>query len=77
MSDLATFRAVIELWPSREAMAADVGATPWNVSKWWQRRSIPVEWWSDVLATDTARAAGVSADLLAGLAARETAEARP
>jgi hypothetical protein len=75
MSDLTSFRSIIELWDSRDAMAADVGAGGWSVvSKWWQRDNIPAEWWSAVLATEKAVAAGVSADLLTRLAAREVAE---
>lgn len=57
-------------------MAADLGTTAFVVSKWWQRRSIPAEWWSAVLSTDKARDSGISADLLTGLAAREPIEAR-
>lgn len=76
MSDLTSFRSIIELWPSREAMAADVGASNWSVIKWFKRKSIPAEWWSAVLATDVARTAGIDADLLARLAAREVVEVR-
>ena len=76
MTDLATFRSIIELWPSREAMAADIGAGASAVSKWWQRDSVPAEWWSAMLATEVATANCVTAELLIALAARETAEAR-
>ena len=77
MSDLpSSFRAVIELWPSREAMAADIGAGASAVSKWWQRDGIPAEWWSAILATGIASEKSVSAEVLTALAAREVAEAR-
>lgn len=76
MSDLASFRAVIELWPSREAMASDVGASNWAVIKWWGRDNIPSEWWRDVLSSDVARSAGVTAETLADLAARKPEEVR-
>lgn len=76
MTDLASFRSIIELWPSREAMAVDLGVGAAAVSKWWQRDSIPAEYWSGLLATDRARDAAVSADLLTSLAAREVLEAR-
>lgn len=76
MTDLATFKEVIELWPSREAMASDIGAASWAVSKWWQRDSLPAEWWSRVLGTDRAAKAGLTAEHLTFLAAREPAEAR-
>jgi len=78
MSDLSSFKAVIELWSSREAMAADLsGATATQISKWWQRDSIPADWWVAVLGTDLAKEKGVTAQVLTALAARETIEARP
>lgn len=76
MSDLTSFRSIIDLWDSREEMATDVGAGSWAVRKWLKRDNIPSEWWSAVLATEKARAAGVTADLLTRLAAREAVEAR-
>lgn len=77
MIELSSFREVIELWPSREAMAGDLASvTSGRVSKWWQRRSIPAEYWSAVLATERARENGVTAELLANLASREFAEPR-
>jgi hypothetical protein len=76
MTDLATFRSIIELWPSREAMAAEIGAGASAVSKWWQRDSVPAEWWSTILLTDVACANCLTAELLTALAAREPVEAR-
>jgi len=82
-----TFRSIIELWSTRKGMAdaiAAVGANPGAdaVSKWWRRNFIPPEWWSLICTTDVARAGGVTAELMARLAARTpvlasaTAEAR-
>jgi len=76
MADLTSFREIIELWGtshgSRIAMAADLpGATSTQVTKWWQRDSIPAEWWQSLLATDRAASSGVTAGLLTELAARE------
>ena len=31
---------IIELWPSRDAMAGEIGATRSQVSKWWQRDNL-------------------------------------
>ena len=75
-SDLTSFRSVIELWASREAMAADVGAKNWAVIKWFKRDNIPSEWWLLVLSTERARAAGATSDLFARFAARELIEVR-
>jgi hypothetical protein len=71
MTDLASFQSIIELWPSREAMAAEIGAGASTVSKWWQRDSVPAEWWSAVLATERAVLAGLNAEALTALAARQ------
>jgi hypothetical protein len=82
MSQITSFRSVIELWGPKDAhgarlaLASEIGASAGMVTKWWQRRSIPSEWWSSVLATEKARAAGVTADLLTELAARDDVEAR-
>lgn len=76
MADLDSFRSIIDLWGSREALAADVGAGPWAVRKWLKRDNIPSEWWSALLATEKAKTAGLTADLLARLAARVSAETR-
>lgn len=78
MADLTSFRKIIELWGnSREAMAAELpGTTATQVSKWWQRDSVPPEYWSELLGTQRAIDAGVTAEKLTSLAARETAEAR-
>lgn len=83
MSDLApdfptptSFRAIIELWGPKDAhgarlaMASEIGASAGMVTKWWQRDSVPAEWWSAILATEKAVAAGVNADVLTVLAAR-------
>lgn len=83
MSEITSFRSVIELWGpkdahgARQAMASEIGASAAVVTKWWQRNWIPAEWWSAVLSTSRAREADVSAELLARFAAaRETFEAR-
>lgn len=84
MLEITSFRDVVELWGPKDAqgariaMASDIGgtATAGMVAKWWQRNFIPPEWWSVVLSTEKAVAAGVTADLLTRLAAREPVEAR-
>lgn len=76
MSEHTSFRAIVDLWPSREELASDVSTTVGRVSKWAQRDNIPAEWWSAVLGTERARSAGITAEILTSLAAREPAEAR-
>jgi hypothetical protein len=79
---ISSFRDVIALWSSIDAMASDVGAGRWSAHKWRQRDTIPAEWWSAILSTEVAKDAGLTAELLADLAARpvddrEPAEVRP
>jgi hypothetical protein len=82
MTDLTSFRSIIELWGARDAhgarlaLGSEIGVSAGMVTKWWQRNWIPPEYWSALLTTEKAVAAGVSADLLTALAAREPAEVR-
>lgn len=78
MIEIASFGSVIDLWPSPDAMASDIGAGVSAVRKWSQRDRIPDGWWTAILATEKAKAAGVTAARLAELAARarEPAEER-
>ena len=69
-----SFRALIELWPSREGMAAEIGAKSSAVSKWWQRDSVPAEWWAPILSTETAIKSRVRPETLIDLAARAPSE---
>lgn len=80
MSDLTSFRSIIELWGPKDAhgarldLANEIGVSAGMVTKWWQRDSIPAEYWSSLLATDKVRAAGATPDLFVRLAAGEVAE---
>jgi hypothetical protein len=76
MSQITSFRSVIELWGAKDAhgarlaLASEIGASAGMVTKWWQRDWIPAEWWSQILLTEKAQAADVSAELLTALASR-------
>lgn len=70
-SQITSFRSLIELWGSREAMASEVGASNWAVIKWFKRDNIPSEWWTRVLSTEKAKTIGLTSDLFARLATRE------
>lgn len=52
-----SFRDVIDLWDTRVSFAADVGISPVRASAWWQRDSIPPDWWNRVIkaARDSGR----------------------
>ena len=75
-SMVSSFREVVELWDSPDVLASEIGAGVSAARKWPQRNSIPAEWWSPILRTETAQKAGLTADLLAEFAASEPAEAR-
>ena len=82
MTQITSFRSVIELWGPKDAhgarlaMGSEIGASAGTVTKWWQRDWIPSEWWASVLVTEKARSAGVTAEMLTAFAAREPAEVR-
>jgi hypothetical protein len=71
---VTSFRELIGLWDSREAMASDIGAKVPTVTKWAQRNSVPADWWSPILATSVALEAGLKAETFVALAARKAAE---
>lgn len=76
MSKTSDFCSIIDLWPSPDAMAAEIGVKPEAVRKWWQRDRIPARWWRSVLDTSRVKEAQITAEILAELAAREPEEAR-
>jgi hypothetical protein len=75
-----SFRDVIGLWKTPEALASEIGVSHWAAYKWRHRNTIPAEWWFCILRTETARKHGVNAEMLTkfasgkGLSVREAAE---
>jgi hypothetical protein len=69
MPEITSFRSVIDLWGSREALAAELGVESRKVSKWWQRDSVPDDWWAAIVALPVAAAAGLTPEILMKLAA--------
>ena len=66
----SSFRDIIGLWPSPDALAAELGAKAETVRKWRQRDSIPAEWWMPLIDVARARSVDLSAAEMATLAAR-------
>ena len=78
------FRDIIKAWPSRPAMAADIGAGSSRVSGWYNTNSIPGPWWlpvvnaakrkADAALSDEERVRfqAITLDLLAELGAAKT-----
>lgn len=59
------FRAVIALWPSRSAMAHDLGEEHWLVEAWYRKNSIPPRWFDPVTRAAIKRDfEGISNDVL-------------
>lgn len=67
-----SFREVVDLWSSPDALAQDIGAKVETVRKWRQRDSIPAEWWLAVIAAARKREAVLTAGEMAEMAARRT-----
>lgn len=67
MSKPRSFSDIVDLWPTRDALASEVGASHEAVRKWAQRDFIAAEWWPSLLKTSRAKSAGVTADLLVRL----------
>lgn len=40
-----SFRPLIAKWPSKAALGADIGASQKVVQAWWNRDSIPPQWY--------------------------------
>jgi hypothetical protein len=69
MDTTLTVRDIIDLWPSRTALAEDIHAdddpvTLQTVHKWAQRNSIPSRYHATILRAALRRAIGLSADSL-------------
>lgn len=67
---MKSFADVIALWPSAEALAADLSLRGVTVRQWRNRNSIPAAYWGEIVAAAEARGAtGLSLDVLAKIAA--------
>lgn len=46
--EFGDFRAVITMWPTKAALAQDLGVEQGLVQQWWNRNSIPPRWFDTV-----------------------------
>ena len=68
---MKTFADIINLWPTAEELARDLGVTGLVVRAWRNRESIPAEYWTAIAeAARKRKIRGVTLELFAGLAAR-------
>ena len=66
-----SFRDIIGLWPSCEALGADLNENGNAVRKWRLRDSVPPSHWAAVVASANSRGIeGVTLNLMAELASR-------
>jgi hypothetical protein len=65
-------KAVIELWPSAEAMAADIGEKGVTVRAWKQRENIPADRDLKLIEAAGRRGIGLTLEHLARLRAGQT-----
>ena len=66
-----SFAAIIDLWPSRDALDQDLRVPSGRAALWRHRNNIPPEYWRDLVLSAFERGlADVTLERLAGLAAR-------
>lgn len=71
MFDPTSFRDVIGLWTSPDAMGLEINAGVFRPRKWFTRDRIPSEWWEPILASATAKGAGLTSDMLTRLSGKD------
>lgn len=67
MNSIATIKDLIDLWPARRDLAADIGVSLDRVHKWAQAQSIPARFHRRVLESAAVRGFSVTADDLVRL----------
>lgn len=71
---MSSFRDVIDEWGGPQRMAGDICASVWAVRKWYQRDSIPSEWWIAIEAASERLDRPVTVKDLAEISARKLQE---
>ena len=66
---MESYRDIIDAWPSRRALAEDLGVDYETVKKWRQRDSIPAAHWPALVKAARRRKVRVTLTLLVDLAA--------
>lgn len=67
MSEFESIRAVIDAWPTRAELAADIGTEAARVHKWAQAGSIPARYHWRIILAARERDIALSSDELARL----------
>lgn len=74
MEPISKIKRVIDLWPTRVELAADLGVPAARVHKWRQNGSIPARYHGPLIDAARARQIPLSADELVDAHRRETSD---
>lgn len=75
MTEIASIRQLIDLWPTRKTLADDLGTSKERVDKWAQTGSIPARFHAGILRAAGQREFAVTADDLVRLHDQSEGEA--
>lgn len=73
MTKFTSIRSLIDAWPTRRALAEDIGTSADRVHKWAASEAIPASFHAAVIASGQARGIAVDADLMVHLHAKPAA----
>ena len=74
MGGMNGFKDIVDLWPSPQDLANDLGVTLYAVRKWGEPgRAIPADKWVDLIAAAKRRHYRVTLDLLAEMSKKAKA----
>lgn len=65
---MKTYRDILELWPSRQELADDLGEKLATVHKWHTRNSVPADKWQSLLTAARKRRYPLRPEMLIRLA---------
>ncbi|MGI9338344.1 MAG: carph-isopro domain-containing protein [Gammaproteobacteria bacterium] len=72
MMNIQSFKQIVDLWPSVNALADDLGESPAAVYKWRTRNNIPVNHWLTLIEAGEKRGFSINPRFLIGLVDRRT-----
>ncbi|HCZ00155.1 MAG: hypothetical protein A3D16_12250 [Rhodobacterales bacterium RIFCSPHIGHO2_02_FULL_62_130] len=67
MTEISSIKLLIDRWPNRKDLAADIGVSPDRVHKWAQTESIPARFHARILRAASLREISISAEDLVRL----------
>jgi hypothetical protein len=76
MSNFQNIKSLIDAWPTRRALAEDIGTSADRVHKWAASNAIPASFHASVIDKGVARGIQIDADLMVRLHAKDPAPAQ-